>query len=656
MQPVESSPPPLPPDYYVHNFLLVLRTVLERDPHLFYPEELALFAQLEALPTDALRLYIRLFNRTGPWFRLEKLQYAEIADLPRTARELSAAGFLRVQDSSVPPPGSQSPADAAEELTLDALLSLYTVPELTLVAKSHGLKASGRPAVLAVLNTLPPDSLWPQLLSTGPVIRLKHVGLLERVQRLFFLNGMQDATTLVTADLALFQYPSYRIWRSRPVFADRRELDAWLEAEALQNAWHQARATLPFEQARALGEAAVEAFLNLPPGPPDFLSRFSARTVHARTALAFAADAEGALGREEAARLYTRLLDAGLPARYRGEAFCRLALHWERTGWLEASLATCKAGLDENTTRRGERLELEKRRERLEQRLARQNSPQTKTKKSPRATSPLPGEELPSSPRLTPREVTVQRPLLLSGLYQRIQFAGAAGEALGVEAVALEAYRSAGCEGMYTENLFFTTLCGILCWDIFFAELPDVFQSAYQDAPLDLNTDHFYEQRRPLIQARIDTLRSGDLSLLTHHHATHYGRMARGVAWDAFPLPVLEAVAQRLGGQRIALILEHLLEDYRLRRRGFPDLLLWKDAEAPSPDTSAPPDTPANAVSPATAQALFWGEKGYHPPGEVWFAEVKSPRDRVSPEQKAWMDALCAMGIPVEVCWVQEVP
>lgn len=68
------------------NFLLILDTVLERDHHLFGWAELDTLTSLIALPELALRLWVRLFNRKGPYFRSSRLRLVLLSrrwcDLP----------------------------------------------------------------------------------------------------------------------------------------------------------------------------------------------------------------------------------------------------------------------------------------------------------------------------------------------------------------------------------------------------------------------------------------------------------------------------------------------------------------------------------------------------------------------------------------------
>lgn len=210
-----------------------------------------------------------------------------------------------------------------------------------------------------------------------------------------------------------------------------------------------------------------------------------------------------------------------------------------------------------------------------------------------------------------------------------------------VEQLALAAYRSLGLNGLYTENVYFTTLLWIIFWDILFAPVPDVFQTPFQDAPLDLNTEEFYVRRKSLIEDRLERVRAGDFSLLYRHHEAYSGTFARGVSWESFTLEELAAGAVRLGGHRLASILEHLVKDFRARRRGLPDLLVWRDE-----------GSPASSVS--DSLRVYWDNQPYASRADVWFVEVKSPRDRLSADQHAWLDVLGRSSIFVEICRVED--
>ena len=71
-------------------------------------------------------LFLRLFLRSGPWFRLASLSYSEVASVPAAAADIQAAGL------------AANLADLAPEERRTAVKCL-TVVELTSLLASQGL-------------------------------------------------------------------------------------------------------------------------------------------------------------------------------------------------------------------------------------------------------------------------------------------------------------------------------------------------------------------------------------------------------------------------------------------------------------------------------------------------------------------------------------
>ena len=87
--------------------------------------------------------------------------------------------------------------------------------------------------------------------------------------------------------------------------------------------------------------------------------------------------------------------------------------------------------------------------------------------------------------------------------------------------------------GTHAEGGIWATLFGVLMWDIMFMEVPDVFQTAFQTAPLDLGTVVFYPSRKGAIEARLSQVREGQgPELLQSCWREHHGQWCRGVNWD----------------------------------------------------------------------------------------------------------------------------
>ena len=63
------------------------------------------------------------------------------------------------------------------------------------------------------------------------------------------------------------------------------------------------------------------------------------------------------------------------------------------------------------------------------------------------------------------------------------------------ETVCSEHVEGGGWEGLHDEGAVLRSLFCLLMWEVLFASVPDVFVSAYQDAPLDLFFPCFYKNR-----------------------------------------------------------------------------------------------------------------------------------------------------------------
>lgn len=105
---------------YQQNFSLLLQEVLRSYSHLFTINEKIFLENFTTLPDDSQRLFVRLYTRKGPWFRMSNLSYSEILDCNEAAKGLDARGYI----CSV-----ESVTDLQENDFKD-LLNLLTVSEL----------------------------------------------------------------------------------------------------------------------------------------------------------------------------------------------------------------------------------------------------------------------------------------------------------------------------------------------------------------------------------------------------------------------------------------------------------------------------------------------------------------------------------------------
>ena len=78
--------------------------------------------------------------------------------------------------------------------------------------------------------------------------------------------------------------------------------------------------------------------------------------------------------------------------------------------------------------------------------------------------------------------------------------------------------------GVHSESGVWSTLFGILLWDVLFAPVPDVFRSRFQSAPLDLCTDAFAPARADVLQRALKRISSGSgLEMLESIWEQHEG-------------------------------------------------------------------------------------------------------------------------------------
>ena len=190
-------------------------------------------------------------------------------------------------------------------------------------------------------------------------------------------------------------------------------------------------------------------------------------------------------------------------------------------------------------------------------------------------------------------------------------YRSASGEAVTIESAVLEALGG----GLHAENALFRALFGLLFWDVIFAPVPGTFQHRFQSGPLDLASEHFYESRRSLIVARLETLRGADLGRMVSDRFERYHGVANAlIGWHSYTAEELARAADAFG-DRLGPILERIARHPSRHGRGLPDLLIFET------------DIPV-------------------------LVEVKGPGDQPQIEQRLWHDALLAAGVDVRIARV----
>ncbi|XP_062228200.1 fanconi-associated nuclease 1 homolog isoform X3 [Phragmites australis] len=603
---------------YQTNFNLMIADVIANHTHVFSDQEKSFLGSFKLLSDDGQRLFVRIYTRKGPWFRKSSISYREISDLEHAVMELKLAGYIDVLSCT----------DDPSEYDMKEILDVLSVPEMKEILKElpknntsctrrHGLLST----LLSSYHSGACAALPKRILKwTGTCIKISKMAdvLLWRVQRLFFLNGDQDLSSFLLVEFGVVKFPDYACSVSHRIFQERSDLLEYEEAVQVAQVMDESLDNNSMELVTRCIDLSENRLCTMPEQEnttssepsPSFFSCFSAFWVYSKILTLGVSVYERDHRYEDAIRILKRLLSKVACDRRRGYWTLRLSVDLEHTGRPNESLSIAEGGVVDPWVRSGSKFALQRR-------VLRLSKPPRRWK-------------VPSYAAHVKRniiEVNIEgRPLNCETGAKNV-FYGYDGELCGVEQLALQYYadEGGGWQGSHSEGGIWMTIFGLLMWDVIFSDIQDVFQSKFQTAPLDLETDDFYKSRKDLVESQLKKIQDGMAEeMLISSWELHQGTSCRGVNWDRHSLTDLRAVVACIGGRRLASLLRHLAIDYRSWSSGMPDLLLWR----------------------------FLDERGV---GEAKLVEVKGPRDQLSEQQRAWILVLMDFGFDVEVCKVSPV-
>ncbi|XP_038703982.1 fanconi-associated nuclease 1 homolog isoform X2 [Tripterygium wilfordii] len=605
-----------PPDVtkYQQNFCLLLQEVLRSNPHLFTDDEKEYMESFTSLPVDSQRLFVRLYMRKGPWFRMSNILYREVLNSQEAVKALCAGYLRRFEDS-------YGMHDNEMKEILD-LVTLSELREIMCMLKKNCKHGTRKQDLIASLVSLYKDGLClllPNLIldRTGTCIKIssKVESLLWRAERLFFLNSEQDLSAFLLVDMGVVKYPTYRCIISEPIFTDREDLLAYEEAIGVAQLMDQSLddndkesvlRCMKIADSRMCG-SSTNSFRSTESEPlVIFLSCFSASWVYSKVVLLGVSFLEREHRYNDAIVLLKRLLICFPHDGRRGYWRMRLSIDLEHMGCPNESLSVAEDGLVDPWVRAGSKVALQRRVLRLAKPPRRWKVP-----------------SFSQSVKREIREVHIQGRPLNCETGMKSRFYGEDGEQCGVEQLALQYYagEGEGWQGVHTESGIWLTIFGLLMWNILFSDAPNVFRTRFQTAPLDLETDSFYEVRKDIIESHLQKIQDGMAEeILITSWELYLGTACRGVNWERNSLSELRAVVTCSGGPFLASLCRYLAQDYRSWSSGMPDLVLWR----------------------------FHGEYM----GQMKLVEVKGPRDRLSEQQRAWLLLLMEIGFNTEICKV----
>ncbi|XP_034879856.1 fanconi-associated nuclease 1 isoform X2 [Mirounga leonina] len=496
--------PPSHP-YYLQSFLVVLKAVFENeeDRMLFDEHEQEIVTKFYQLSASGQKLYVRLFQRKFGWIKMNKLEYEEIAsDLTPVVGELQQAGFLQTE---------------SELQELSEVLELLSAPELKTLAKTfHLVNPNGQKQRLVdtflKLAKQPSVCMWGKNQpGIGAVILKRAKGLagqslrvckgpravFSRVLLLFTLTdsledeeaacgGQGQLFPVLLVSLGRMEFPRYTINRKTQIFQDRDDLIRYAAAAHMLSDISTAMANGNWKEAHELSQCAKSDWNKLKSHPslryhenlPLFLRCFTVGWIYTRILSRTVEILQRLHMYEEAVKELESLLSQRVYCPdSRGRWWDRLALnlhqHLKR---LEPAIKCITEGLADPEVRTGHRLSLYQRALRLRE------SPNCQ--KYRHLFHQLPEitvddvKHVTITGRLCPQRGTGKSVFVLEAGGP----AAPAAVLCSVEEVALAYYRRNGFDqGIHGEGSTFSTLYGLLLWDIIFMDgIPDVFRNAYQ--------------------------------------------------------------------------------------------------------------------------------------------------------------------------------
>ncbi|KAJ2369974.1 hypothetical protein H4S01_000678 [Coemansia sp. RSA 2610] len=648
---------------YLEIFDRILNTVLESEAYLFSDAEQRILAEFSKLDRHSRYLYTRIFMRKQAWHRVSGLNYGEDMVVEQSCKYLATC-----------PQGSEPFLLTECEIgNCDEAVALLLLPELKAMAKAKGIKqmANKPKEVLcsAILKTAKQrtvvsffkknkddsakqrqNGLIQEVLKiTGPLVQLNPVvsELFERLHLVFFRSAthLGDNNSMRSAVLAIIgqiRFPSYTVVRSPDLFSSRddvvrykmlveigyqmevlltalvketeRHRQGWDIYLSYKNDWQKLLESLKQPQQPEASKGLEQMAINYwrRHFTPDWaLVRIVERGARFAANLKQFDDERDvleALLSQDAYRLGKR-----------GEWYERLVLLYAthlrpkraaadvQAQSLAKARDTCIRALDDVHVNRISRHAISRQLRNIEAKLGIDETQQVVHPRLCVEWAPV-AERTVYGMRI--RNVTRSGPSIWDGND---------GIPCSVEQLALWRYKELGFTGVHSENAMVTTLFSLLFWDIIFHPLPGVLDTEYQSRPLDMSSESFYFSRRAMIEQRLLEIGAGQFEQgICSAYRQEHGSECVGVTWD-LTCEQLLTVAKHMGGKRLAAICRVLATEYRLKRSGFPDLCLWNEKT-----------------------------------GQVMFAEVKGPKDKLSETQCDWLDILVTNHIDVEVCLVRE--
>eukprot|EP00878_Enallax_costatus_P015138 GHUV01015850.1.p1 GENE.GHUV01015850.1~~GHUV01015850.1.p1 ORF type:complete len:977 (+),score=369.04 GHUV01015850.1:95-3025(+) len=236
----------------------ILQQTRQHDVHLLDQQEQQLLRAMQALPSTARSLLLRLLLRKRRWYSLAGLSYSEVPDVPTAAAQLRAAGLVCWSSDADADLDSLLPELPAVMLKAVLAKVLPRKHPAMVSSSSSGTATGGPEGKAALVSSIQSNACRARLHSalTGAagdwlMVLPAVLDTFVRLQHIYFLNQGQDLGMFLAVDRGALRYPTYCVTRARAVFSSRQclleyeealqlaaQVDQALEDDNTDLAWH----------------------------------------------------------------------------------------------------------------------------------------------------------------------------------------------------------------------------------------------------------------------------------------------------------------------------------------------------------------------------------------------------------------------------------
>jgi|GEM_PF-224251 len=564
----------LPPKYYLTYFQYLIDFVKKKYQHILNETEQQFLSDFETLTEDEKCLFIRFCNRTGSFFRTEKLKYAEIENILVSLNGLIDKGFIE--------PLSENHLKEAADV-----LDIFNKSELIALAKMLNLETRGKASqkkeevldwllmvgnwenMLQVISPAPPapdggafltkfssNLAFGKSPSSGAggatsVVKVAKETEVQMLKFLFFGSRHGDMTEFVTRDLGFQSYEKFEEDKMVAYFQTRLEVEDKLKVSIAREDFY------------LMQQADIEIL--------DIYNWFMDWTSTHRKELS----------------------EIAIPTY--GTFSLRVALYLEKKKALDEALTIFRLTEESPSRERQVRI-LDKQKNREEAKALCKlilSEPQNAT------------EQFFAEDYLNRLEAVLQKKKSKKAVTQQLHNSESitisAQWKRQVEFGVIHYYQERGMKAEFTENHLWRSFFGLLFWDIIFDTDSLAIHHPLQRSPSDLFKPSFFEKRKEKMEERLKMLEDEDATAVYMNRIffEKFGLTNPLVEWYGGLFPIILTLLQRLSTEQITLITLEMAKNLRQNLRGFPDLFIWGDGEYSFIEVKSPTDSLSN-------QQLFW--------------------------------------------------